>query len=66
MDNESDDDQQGGRKMTASEALDSLDTLKSFVDFCGDNQMNTLLNNLKGKVRALKLQNVRPQRFIPS
>ena len=53
------DDEQDVRKVTASEALDSLDAVKCFAKIHGDKQMNVMLNELIGKVETLKLQNVR-------
>ena len=53
------DDEQDVRKMTASEALDSLDAVKCFTEIHGDKQMTVMLNELIGKVETLKLQNVR-------
>ena len=47
------------RKVTAFEALDSLDAVKCFVETDGDNHMNVMLNELTGKEETLKLQNVR-------
>ena len=43
-------------KVTASEALDSLDTVKYFAKIHGDKQMNVMLNELIGKVETLKIQ----------
>ena len=43
-------------KVTASEALDSLDTVKHFAEIHGDKQMNVMLNELIGKVETLKIQ----------
>ena len=45
--------------MTASQALDSLDTVKCYAEIHGDKQMNVMLNELIRKVKTLKLQNVR-------
>ena len=53
------DHEQDVRKMTASEALDSLNAVKCFAQIHGDKQMNVMLNELTGKVEILKLQNVR-------
>ena len=47
------------RKITASEALDSLNVVKCFDEIHGDKKMNVMLNKLTGKVGILKLQNVR-------
>ena len=47
------------RKVTASDALDSLDVVKCFAESHGDKQMNVMLNELIGKVEKPKLQNVR-------
>ena len=58
-DDEIADDEQDVRKVTASEALDSLDAVKCFTKIHGDKQMNVMLNELIGKVETLKLQNVR-------
>ena len=41
------------RKMTASEALDSLNAVKCFAEIHGDKQMNIMLNELTGKVEIL-------------
>ena len=38
------DDEQGVRKVTASEALDSVDAAKCFAGIHGDKQMNVMLN----------------------
>ena len=45
--------------MTGCEALDSLDTVKRFAEMYGDTQINVMLNELMGKVKTLKLENVR-------
>ena len=50
------DDEQDVRKMTASEAVDSLDAVKCFAEIHGGKQMNVMLNELTGKVEILKLQ----------
>ena len=60
--NDSDDeiaDEQDVRKVTASEALDSLHAVKCFTEIHGDKQMNVMLSELIGKVETLKLQIVR-------
>ena len=57
-DDEIPDDEQDVRKVTASEAFDSLDAVKSFAEIHGDKQMNVMLNELIGKVETLKLQNL--------
>ena len=46
------------RKVTAFEALDSLDPVMCFANVYGDKQMNVMLNELIEKVEILKLQNV--------
>ena len=51
-------DEQDGRKVTISEALDSLDHAKCFPEIHGDKQMNLILNELIEKVGTIKLQNV--------
>ena len=51
-------DEQDGRKLTISEALDSLDHAKCFAEIHGDKQMNLMLNELIEKVGTIKLQNV--------
>ena len=53
------DDEQDVKIVTASEALDSLDVVKCFVEIHGDKQMSVMLNEFLGKVGKLKLQNVR-------
>ena len=53
------DDEQDVRKVTASETLDSLDSVQCFAEIHGDKEMNIILNELIGKVETLKLQNVR-------
>ena len=45
--------------MTGCEALDSLDAVKRFAEMYGDTQINVMLNELMGKVKTLKLENVR-------
>ena len=52
------DDKRDVRKVTASEALDSLDVVKCFSEIHGDKKMNVILHKLIGKVEILKLQNV--------
>ena len=47
------------RKVTAYEALDSLDAVICFGEIHEDEQINVMLNELIGKVKTLKLQNVR-------
>ena len=51
-------DEQDGRKVTISEALDSLDHAKCFAEIHRDKQMNLMLNELIEKVGTIKLQNV--------
>ena len=51
-------DEQDGRKVTISEALDNLDDVKCFTEIHGDKQMNLMLNELLEKVKIIKLQNV--------
>ena len=51
-------DEQDGRKVAISEALDSLDHAKCFAEIHGDKQMNLMLNELIEKVGTIKLQNV--------
>ena len=53
------DDEQDVRKVTASETLDSLDSVQCFAEIHGDKEMNIILNELIGKVETLKLQNVK-------
>ena len=53
------DHEQDVRKMTASEALDSLNAVKCFAEIHADKQMNVMLNQLTEKVEIFKLQNVR-------
>ena len=50
--------------MTGSEALDSLDAVKRFAEMYGDTQINVMLNELMGKVKTLKLENVRQSTSI--
>ena len=50
-------DEQDVRKVTASEALDSLDDVRCFTENHGDKQMNLMLNELIEKVETIKLQN---------
>ena len=45
--------------MTGCEAFDSLDAVKRFAEMYGDTQINVMLNELMGKVKTLKLENVR-------
>ena len=52
------DDEQDVRKVTASEALDSLDAVMCFAEIHRDKQVKVMLNELIGKVETLKLQNV--------
>ena len=49
------DDEQDVRKVTASEALDSLDAVKCFTEIHGDKKMNVMvmLNELIRKVETL-------------
>ena len=47
------------RKLTVSEALHNLDAVKCFAEIHGDKQKNVMQNELIGKVKTLKLQNVR-------
>ena len=49
--------------MTGCEALDSLDAVKRFAEMYGDTQINVMLNELMGKVKTLKLENVRQSTF---
>ena len=42
------------RKVKASEALDSLDTVKCFAESHGDKQMNVMLNALIGNTQVTK------------
>ena len=56
-------DKQDVRKVTAFEALDSLDAVKCFAEICGNKQINVMLNELIRKLETLKLQHVR-QRSI--
>ena len=44
LDDKITDDEQGVRKVTAFEALDSVDTAKCFAGIHGDKQMNVMLN----------------------
>ena len=53
-DDEIADDEQNVKKVTTSEALDSLNAAKCFAEIHGDKQMNAILNELKGKVETLK------------
>ena len=50
--------------MTGSEALDSLDAVKRFAEMYGDTQINVMLNELMGKVKTLKLENVKQSTSI--
>ena len=59
VDDEIANDEQDIRKVTAFEALDSLDAVKCFAEIHGNKQMNVMLNELIGKVEKRKLQNVR-------
>ena len=59
MEDEIADHEQDVSKMTASEALDSLNVVKCFAEIHGDKQMNVMLNELTGKVEILKLHNFR-------
>ena len=56
-----DDDEEDVRKVTASEALDSLVTVNCFDEIHGDKQMNVMLNKL---IEPVKLQNAR-QKYYP-
>ena len=56
-----DDDEEDVRKVTASEALDSLVTVNCFDEIHGDQQMNVMLNKL---IEPVKLQNAR-QKYYP-
>ena len=56
-------DKQDVRKVTAFEALDSLDAVKCFAEIRGNKQINVMLNELIRKLETLKLQHVR-QRTI--
>ena len=56
-----DDDEEDVRKVTASEALDSLVTVNWFDEIHGDKQMNVMLNKL---IEPVKLQNAR-QKYYP-
>ena len=56
-----DDDEEDVRKVTASEALDSLVTVNCFDEIHGDQQMNVMLNKL---IEPAKLQNAR-QKYYP-
>ena len=56
-----DDDEKDVRKVTASEALDSLVTMNRFDEIHGDKQMNVMLNKL---IEPVKLQNAR-QKYYP-
>ena len=56
-----DDDEEDVRKVTASEALDSLVTMNRFDEIHGDKQMNVMLNKL---IEPVKLQNAR-QKYYP-
>ena len=42
-------------KLTAFEAIDSLDVVKCFPEILGDQQMNVMLNKLIGKLETLTL-----------
>ena len=55
LDDEIADDEQDVRKVTASEAFDSLDAVKCFAESHGHEQMNVMLNESIGKVETLKL-----------
>ena len=59
LEDETADHEQDVRKMTASEALGSLNAVKCFAEIHGDKHMNLMLNELTGKVEILKFQNVR-------
>ena len=50
--------------MTGCEALDSLDAVKRFAEMYGDTQINVMLNELMGKVKTLKLENVKQSTSI--
>ena len=56
-----DDDKEDVRKVTASEALDSVVTVNCFAEIHGDKQMNVMLNKL---IEPVKLQNAR-QKYYP-
>ena len=50
------DDDQDVRKVTAFEALDSLDAVECFAEIHGDKQMNVMLNELKQKMEILNVR----------
>ena len=58
------DDKQDVRKVTATEAPDSLDAVKCFAEIHGDKQLNVLPNELIRKMETLKSQNVRQSRKL--
>ena len=50
------DNEQDIRKVTTSEAFDSLDAVKCCDEIQGDMQINVMLNELVGKVETLRLR----------
>ena len=56
---EADEPDKGKITLTVSEALESLNGVKHCIEFHGDNEMNTILNDLIGRVEKLKLKSLR-------
>ena len=52
------DDKQEVRKVTASNALESLEIVNCFTEIHGEKQTSTMLNESIAKVKTIKLQNV--------
>ena len=44
-------------KLSAFEAIDSLDAVKCFPEIHGDQQIKLMLNEFIGKLETLKIQN---------
>ena len=50
-------------KLTAFEAIDSLDVVKCFPEIHGDQQMNVMLNKLIGKLETLNPLSANPTKW---
>ena len=56
---EADELDEGKITLTVSEALESLDEVKNYIQVHGGNEMNMMLNDLIGRVEKLKLKILR-------